>query len=144
MDRKVTPPKDHLAQVPPHPQVHGNSDSEEHTDSLPDEFDFVEQPLAGFFCPMTSKLLLEPHQTACCGNHLSQRVVSVLKREGKPCPICKEPNLVTELDKSLRHRVRAVQVHCPDGCKWVGEVRELNQHLQTCLLHIIKGICNDN
>ena len=106
------------------------------TTSLPEELDFVERPSEDFFCPVTFELLLDPHLTACCGNHLSQRAVSRLKREGKLCPICKEPDLATMLDKFHRRKVRAVQVRCPHtpgGCEWVGEVGELSQHIQTCL-----------
>lgn len=103
---------------------------------LPEEFNFIEHPSEDFFCPVTFELLLEPHLTACCGNHLSMRAVNRLKSEEKPCPICKEPDLATVFDKFHRHRVHTVQVHCPHtprGCGWVGEVGELSQHIQTCL-----------
>ena len=104
--------------------------------SLPEEFDFVQQPSQDLFCPVTFELLLDPHLTACCGNHLSQRAVTRLKRGAKPCPICKEPDLATMLDKFHRRKVCEVQVRCPhtpSGCEWVGEVGELNQHIHTCL-----------
>ena len=100
------------------------------------EFDFVEQPSKEFFCPVTFELLLEPYLTTCCGNHLSQRAVNRLKQEKKPCPICKEPELATVLDKFHRRRVHEVKVRCPhtsSGCEWVGEVGELNRHTETCL-----------
>ena len=100
------------------------------------EFDFVEHPSEEFFCPVTTELLLEPYLTICCGNHLSQRAVSRLKEEKKPCPICKEPELATVLDKFHRRKVREVKVRCPhtpSGCEWVGEVGELNRHTETCL-----------
>ena len=103
---------------------------------LLEEFNFIKRPSEDFFCPVTFELLLEPHLTACCGNHLSVRAVNRLKSEEKPCPICKEPDLATMFDKFHRRRVRAVQVHCPhtpSGCEWVGEVGELSQHIQTCL-----------
>ena len=121
------------AQVPPqHPVT-----PQDTTTSLPEEFDFVEHPSEDFFCPVTTELLLDPYLTACCGNHLSQRAVTRLKSEGKSCPICKEPDLATMLDKFHRRKVQAVQVRCPhttpSGCEWVGEVGELSQHIQTCL-----------
>ena len=100
------------------------------------EFDFVERPSEEFFCPVTFELLLEPQQTTCCGQHLSERAVVRLKQEKKPCPICKEPELATMLDKFHRRKVREVKVRCPhtpNGCEWVGEVGELNGHTETCL-----------
>ena len=36
------------------------------------EYDFVEQPPEEFFCLVSLAVLLEPYQTQCCGNHLSQ------------------------------------------------------------------------
>ena len=130
--KRTVEAEDHLAQVPHQPQA----TPKEADTSLPEEFDFVERPLEDFFCPVTFELLLDPHQTTCCGNHLSKRAVTRLKSEGKPCPICKEPDLATSLDKYHRRKVRAVQVRCPhtpSGCEWVGEVGELSQHIQTCL-----------
>ena len=100
------------------------------------EFDFVERPSKEFFCPVTFELLLEPHQTGCCGNHLSERAVVRLKQENKPCPICKEPDLATMVDKYFRRKVCEVKVccpHTPNGCEWVGEVGDLNRHTETCL-----------
>ena len=130
-NRRDTGEEDHLeieSQQPPAPP-------QEPIVSLSEEFDFVERPSKDFFCPVTFELLLDPHLTACCGNHLSQRAVSRLKREGNPCPICKKPSLATMLDKFHRRRVQAVQVRCPHtpgGCEWVGEVGELSQHIQSC------------
>ena len=57
----------------------------EYDSSLPEELDFVERPSVDFFCPMTFEFLLDPHLTACCGHHSSQKAVTTLKSEGKPC-----------------------------------------------------------
>ena len=113
--------------------------------SFPEEFDFVEHPSKDFFCPVTFELLLDPHLTACCGNHLSQRAVTRLKNEGKPCPICKEPDLATMLDKFHRRKVCEVKVHCPhspSGCEWVGEVGDLIHHTQTCLKQHLEALAS--
>ncbi len=99
------------------------------------EFDFVERPSEDFFCPVTFELLLNPHQTTCCGNHLSEKAVRRLQRDGKPCPMCKEPELSTVQDKFHRRRVSAVHVQCPhtpSGCEWVGEAGQADQHVNSC------------
>ena len=99
------------------------------------EFDFVERPSEDFFCPVTFELLLDPHQTTCCGNHLSLKAVSRLQRDEKPCPMCKEPHLTTMPDKFHKRRVIAVRVRCPhspSGCEWVGEVGVAKQHAEGC------------
>ena len=98
----------------------------------------MERPSEDFFCPVTFELLLQPYLTTCCGHHYSQTAVTKLKSEDKPCPMCKEPQLATVLDKFHQRKVRAVHVRCPNtpsGCEWVGEVGGLDQHIQTCLKH---------
>ena len=100
-----------------------------------EEFDFVEPPAEDFFCPVTFELLLNPHQTTCCGHHLSAKAVDRLQREGKPCPMCKETALVTTSDKYFKRKASAILIRCPhkaSGCEWVGEVGGSKQHVDTC------------
>ena len=96
------------------------------------EYDFVEQPTQDHFCVVTLELLRDPHQTTCCGHHLSQEAASRLQRDGKPCPMCQRPNLSTHADLYFRRKVNEINVRCPQksqGCKWVGEVGGLDRHL---------------
>ena len=87
-----------------------------------EEFDFVERPSPDFFCPVSFELLLEPQLTSCCGNHLSQEVVTRLQREGKSCPVCNGEQWSAVLDKYHRRKVNEVRVRCwnkDSGCGWV-------------------------
>ena len=96
------------------------------------EFDFVESPLEEFFCPVSLAVLLEPYLTPCCGAHLSQEAYQRL--QGQPCPLCREENLTGVLDKSVKRKVLSLKVRCPhraEGCEWQGELRSLEQHLNT-------------
>ena len=101
--------------------------------SLPateDEYDFVEEPSEDFYCPVTLELLREPHQTACCGKHLSQEAVTRL--QGQPCPVCKERRLKTTPDKYFKRKVNEFKVRCRNkslGCEWVGELGVVDRHL---------------
>ena len=100
-----------------------------------EEFDFVEPPAEDFFCPVTFELLLNPHQTTatCCGHHLSEKAVDRLQLEGKPCPMCKETELVTTSDKYFKRKACAICCpHKASGCEWVGEVGGSKQHINTC------------
>ena len=109
--------------------------AESDTSTNQDEFDFVEPPTVDFFCPVTYELLLNPHQTTCCGNHLSEKAVDRLQREGKPCPMCKEGKFVTIPDKFFKRMTTAVLIRCPhkaSGCEWVGEVGGSKQHINAC------------
>ena len=96
------------------------------------EYDFIEQPPEDFFCPVTFAVLLEPYQTQCCANHLSQEAYQRL--QGQPCPVCREENLTATKDNYHKRRVLSLKVRCPhkaEGCEWQGELRSLEQHLNT-------------
>ena len=78
------------------------------------EYDFIQDPPRDFFCAVTLfDLLLEPHQTGCCGHHLSREVVERLKRERKPCPMCQNADFETHPDLYLRRKVLELHVRCP-------------------------------
>ena len=87
-------------------------------------YDFVQsQPDSYFFCPVSNLLLLDPHQTICCNEHLSREVAEEAKRNRDPCPLCKEPSLQTMPDGFHKKRVLSLWVRCPykeSGCKWTG------------------------
>ena len=96
------------------------------------KYDFVEQPPEEFFCPVSFAVLLEPYQTQCCGNHLSQEAYKLL--QGQPCPVCREENLTAMKDNFHKRRALSLKVRCPHkavGCEWQGELRSLEQHLNT-------------
>ena len=99
------------------------------------DYDFVEQPDQDYYCPVSLDILLEPHQTLCCGHHISQEAANRLTREGKPCPMCKSENLATQVDKYFKRKVKQLKVRCPhkkSGCYWVGELGDLNLHSNSC------------
>ena len=99
------------------------------------DYDFVEQLDQDFYCPVSLEILLEPHQTLCCGQHISQEAVNRLTREGKPCPLCKSENLATQVDKYFKRKVKQLKVRCPhkkSGCDWMGELGDMNLHSNSC------------
>ena len=100
--------------------------------SIEQEYRFVKQPSEDFFCPVSFSLMLQPHQTMCCGKHLSQEVATRIKGENGACPLCKEPHLDTVLDKHFRRQVKKLHVLChhKDRCEWQGELSDLEYHVQ--------------
>lgn len=102
--------------------------------STDQEYKFVELP-DEFICPVTLDVLLNPHLTACCGQELSAEAVQELQREGKACPLCKEPHFTSMLDKRFRRKLFEQKVYCSNqrrGCDWVGELATLGSHEKTC------------
>ncbi len=111
--------------------------SQSQQDSEPEsDYDFVKQPDLEYFCPVSSELLVEqPHQTSCCGQHISQQAANRLVRERKPCPMCKDEEFNTQPDKYFTRKVRQLKVRCPhkkSGCEWTGELGDLNHHTTAC------------
>ena len=99
------------------------------------DYSFVKKPSANFFCPVTTSALVQPHLTSCCGNHLSQEAASRIQGEGGVCPLCKEPNWSTMLDKHFRREVLSMQVYCcheDRGCRWQGELADFYHHVRSC------------
>ena len=100
--------------------------------SSAEEFDFIEEPSRNFFCPVTLDLLREPHQTLCCGNHISPEAVATLQENGKPCPLCQTADLKTVPDQFFKRQVNGLKIRCPHksaGCLWLGELAGLERHL---------------
>ena len=105
-------------------------------ETVQQEYDFVEEPPREYFCPITFQLLSDPKQTECCGHLLSGRVVSRLQKEGKSCPLCNDSNFKVINDKHFKRKVNELRVRCshrPNRCEWVGELGNLDQHLNSCL-----------
>jgi len=99
------------------------------------EYDFAEEPPREYFCQVTFELLSDPKQTECCGHLLSGRVVFRLKREGKSCPLCNDPNFKVITDKHFKRKVNELEVRCPhkrNGCEWVGKLGNFDQHSNSC------------
>ena len=96
------------------------------------DYEFV-TPSDEFYCPVTKEVLLDPHQTRCCGNLLSAPAVSRIQ---KACPICKRAPFKTYPDQNAGRRVRGQKVFCLNknrGCQWVGELSAFDSHEKTCL-----------
>lgn len=102
--------------------------------STDEPYEFV-NPSDDFRCPVTFDVLLNPHQTHCCGHQLSAETAIKLQREGKACPMCNEPHFTSSLDKHFRRKVNEQQVYCPNrkrGCKWMGQLGNVDSHKKSC------------
>ena len=113
-------------------QIREAKDTEKITER---EYDFIEDPPNDFFCPVTLDLLLNPHQTTCCGKHLSDKAVTRIQKEQRACPLCKKQSLVAHPDIHFRRQVHELRVFCNHkerGCGWKGELSALEHHVESC------------
>ena len=99
-----------------------------------DTFEFVDEPDSDYFCPVCQDLLTEPFQLEC-GHQLCRicrdRLLSSNKTE---CPTCRASDALSNarFDKFLERKVSSVKIHCQhhkQACEWVGEVGDLQYHL---------------
>ena len=98
------------------------------------DYEFVTPPDKSLECPVCLLTLRDPHMISCCGNEFCQRCIERVQRDGKPCPLCNDPNFTTFLNKKLVREVNALVVRCPQkeqGCEWEGELGQLQSHLNS-------------
>ena len=96
--------------------------------------EFVERPPAQVQCecPICLQVLRDPQQVTCCGNSYCKVCIDSVK-DSKPCPTCNEA-FTTFPDKRLRRTLGGFRVYCSNkegGCKWVGELGDLEVHLNS-------------
>ena len=96
--------------------------------------DFVERPPAVLQteCCVCLQILREPHMVSCCSHRFCKSCIDPIKAAGKCCPLCKTTAFKLMHDKELERSLKDFNVHCihaENGCKWTGELRLLDEHL---------------
>ena len=84
---------------------------------------------------MTTGVLLQPHLTSCCGNHLSEEAAARIKVKEGACPLCKEEYWSTMFSKHFQRQVNSLRVFCrreDRGCGWQGELAAFHHHVESC------------
>ena len=97
---------------------------------------FVEEPPDALVCPVCLLPCREPHLISCCGKKACHSCISRVQLAGQPCPLCRTPEFATMIDREIERQVLSLKVYCnnkQDGCTWIGELRQLEGHLNTCL-----------
>ena len=96
--------------------------------------EFVQRPQSAFQseCPVCLLVLREPHQATCCGNSFCEACVKRVQADKKSCPTCNEVDFNVFPDKRLKRSLNEFRVYCShkeEGCKWVGDLGELDKHV---------------
>ncbi|XP_064400049.1 TNF receptor-associated factor 4-like [Halichondria panicea] len=98
--------------------------------------EFVKPPPSEFVqseCPVCLQIIREPHQVTCCGKKFCKACIEHIIVIRKLCPTCNE-KFSSFADKALKQSLYSLKVHCShqkDGCEWTGELRQLDEHLNT-------------
>ena len=95
------------------------------------ECDFVNPVPESLSCAVCLLPFRDPHLVNCCGAKYCEECIGKVKAAGQPCPLCKQREFDTMIERSLQRRVLQLKVRCArteDGCRWVGELRHLDRH----------------
>ena len=100
------------------------------------ECTFVEKPPKAIQseCPVCLLVLWEPYQVTCCGYSFCRVCTEQIKLKSSPCPCCKAQKLDYYPNKGLQRTLYEFQVNCihqKQGCQWVGELGQLESHLNS-------------
>ena len=83
-------------------------------------------------CPICLLILKEPCLISCCGHKLCCECIKPVKKDAKPCPLCKEPNFILMRELGLERTLKGLEVWCShrnQGCEWRGDLGKLDEHL---------------
>ena len=101
--------------------------------------DFVDGPPEDldWMCANCLLIVRQPYLVDCCSDHFCKacldEILNEERKESKPtpCPLCNQ-ELTSMPDRDLERELNQKKVCCTHkkiGCEWVGELRELDSHL---------------
>ena len=110
------------------------------------DYHFVTSLLDGsdLLCKICRFPSRNPHLSSCCGHTFCKSCIDNLK-EAKTityaCPVCRDSEFSVVLNKQIDRAVRSLHVYCTnekEGCKWQGEVNNIDTHLRSCQFEGVK------
>ncbi len=100
--------------------------------------DFVDVIHERFFCSVCTKVMKDPYLVVCCGQKYCKRCLqSWLKTQSTPtCLHCRAAGRRFQhvVERGMKSEIESFHVLCPhhtSGCEWIGELRNLDNHLQS-------------
>ena len=100
------------------------------------ECEFAEKVSKGIQseCPICLLVLREPYQVTCCGKSFCKECIERVKSNNQSCPTCNDRGFNLFHNKGLQQSLYDFQIYCSHkskGCEWIGELRELDKHLNS-------------
>lgn len=95
-------------------------------------FEFVGKIPDELGCKICNKVLQDPRQVVCCGQHYCQGCIEKRIVTNYTCPSCRTPSFNHFRDVHFEQRIHQLKIYCPhhrQGCKWTGEMTGLKNHL---------------
>ena len=98
------------------------------------DYDFLEPPPDRVTCKICHLPCFEAEKSRCCGHVFCKEDLEKLKSSSRDyaCPMCRVKPLKTYPDLAIDREINELRIYCPysrDGCKWSGELADLEDHL---------------
>ncbi|XP_065901667.1 uncharacterized protein [Dysidea avara] len=100
------------------------------------DYEFVNTPPDRLVCNICHLPSRDPYLTTCCGHVFCKSCLDCVKNpvtvSKSVCPVCREEEFVTYINKQLDREIRNLHVTCTNkkrGCEWQGELNDINNHL---------------
>ena len=102
------------------------------------DYELVGRVPRTYICIICKKTLRDAQLTLCCGQHfcdscVKQWLSTKAQKIRKTCPYCRQTDFQSVLNKEKVREVNELRVYCihkEKGCKWVGELRAIKEHLE--------------
>ena len=85
-------------------------------------------------CPICLLVLRDPFLVDCCGKNFCKTCIQTVLDTNQTCPTCKRVGFHTMVNKGQQQCLNELNVKCLSskaGCKWVGELGQLDDHLNS-------------
>ena len=113
------------------------------------EYEFVDTPPERLLCKICKEPSRDPYMTLCCGHAFCKSCLDRQKQARTicyACPMCRKekPDFTTVPYVALNREIRELHVYCTNkekGCKWEGEINNINNHRCGCQFE--EGKCSN-
>ena len=98
------------------------------------DYVFLEPLPDRIICKICDLPCYEAEKSKCCGHVFCKSDLMKMKSSSRSyvCPMCRVKPLVTYPDRAIDREIKGLRIYCPysrDGCKWSGELVNLEDHL---------------
>ena len=100
------------------------------------DYQFVDEPpqeiLICKICLLASR---DPYLSVCCGHVFCKSCIDSAKQNtaiDEACPVCRNQEFTTVVNKQVDRLVKSLHIFCTNkgkGCKWQGELNNIDNHL---------------
>ena len=100
------------------------------------DYEFVDGPPQEILiCKICLMVCCDPYLSVCCGHVFCKSCIDNTKQNTaivEACPVCRDQKFETVINRQVDRMIKSLRIFCTNkgkGCKWQGELNEINNHL---------------